>query len=120
MLGGLMIVHKFPSRDVRPEGGLQASGMDLGLRYETLIRYDSRNWDRRPGQPRDMIRTSVRARSVGLVSVMLFMDRLRTLRFIKWRFQVLMDGYAIMIISGIYAIKEALRPWKRMILSFPL
>ena len=26
-----MIMHKFPSRDVRPEGGLQASGMDLGL-----------------------------------------------------------------------------------------
>src|ERR1043165_9863779 len=103
-------MHKFPSRDMRPEGGLQASGMELGLRYETLIRYNSRNWDRRPGQSRGMIRTSVRARSVGLVSVMLFMDRLRTLRFIKWRFQVLMDGYAIMIISSSHAIKEASGP----------
>ena len=110
MLGGLMIVHKFPQPRCKAGGGLQAPGMGLGLRYKTLIRYDSRNRDRRPGQPRDMIRTSVRARSVGLVSVMLFMDRLRTLRFIKWRFQVLMDGYAIMIISSSHAIKEASGP----------
>src|ERR1043165_10183850 len=112
-------MHKFPQPRCKGGGGLQAPGMGLGLRYKTLIRYDSRNWDRRPGQPRDMIRTSVRARSVGLVSVLLFMDRLRMLRFIKWRFQVLMNGYAIVIISVGYAIKGGLRARRKIILSLP-